>query len=139
MNRPSMPAIPAEQRAYGWTVFLLAYATCLLALAGMLRIMACPEQGVSDSRRLFSAVMAGKGVTAIWEEAGRPVPGAHFYRQARSAGDGLIQFGLAAIGCTASAWGLLAAAALFARRRSWGYALLALWIAGMVFYSAAFG
>jgi len=64
------------------------------------------------------------------------VTNGHFWMEAPLSGDGLTQFGLA-LGCSVALWGLLLVAGLFFRRKVLLYALLALWVAGLVFVSAA--
>ncbi len=132
---PSSPPIPAEQRVYGRVIYGLAYLSCLLCLLGPALAVSFPERNVLPPTHMFETVLSGGSVADVWAKSGG-FPGAHFYRTAGFSGDALTQFGLAFIGGTASAWGLLAASFYFVRRRAWGYALLALGIVGLVWLSA---
>lgn len=137
MKPPPKPVqVPAERRAYGRVVYALAYTACLICLLGPLVALAFPEATVMRPHATFEAVLAGHSISEVWQAATGGFPGAHFYRHAWTAGDGITMFGLAAVGCTASAWGLIAAAFRYYRRRSWGYAVTALGIAALVFLSA---
>jgi hypothetical protein len=82
-------------------------------------------------------VTAEKARAVLLERYKREVVGnGHFWVDAPLSGDGLTQLGLA-LGCSVALWGLLVAAALYLRRRRWLYVGLALWVALLVFISAA--
>jgi len=68
----------------------------------------------------------------IWGTAGAANGGEHHWLYNLSAGDGLIQLGLI-IGCSVAMPAMLAAAIIYVfKERSLGWALGALWIAGLV-------
>lgn len=135
MNSPERQPASEERQLYGRMVYVLAYAACLFCLAGPLLAMAFPHRATVNPYRMFQAILAGQDTASIWIETTGGFPGPHFYLRAGFSGDGLTQFGLV-LGCTASAWALLAAGGLFWRRRAWGYAGLAFCIAVLVFVSA---
>jgi hypothetical protein len=60
----------------------------------------------------------------------------HFWAEHLGAGDGLTQFGLA-LGCSVALWALIVAAGAYLRDKVMLYVILALWVAALVFLTAA--
>jgi len=86
-------------------------------------------EGRSVSARKARAVMLDVYKKQVVEDG-------HFWMSAPGSGDGLTQFGLA-LGCSVALWGLLLAAGIYMRKKVVLYALLGLWVAALVFVSAA--
>ena len=70
----------------------------------------------------------------MWQEVGGGFPGGHFYLKHLTYGDGFTQFGLA-LGCSVAVWGLLAAAFAYARKKTYLYMGLAIWVSALIFLS----
>jgi hypothetical protein len=107
-----------------------------------LRIVRLPasevEEGreylVPDGARKLKQAEARNEVLAVYSR--EVFSGGHFWADDPGAGDAFTQLGLA-LGCSVALWALLAVAFAYARERVWLYVVLSLWVAALVFLSAA--
>lgn len=132
-----MPAIPMSQIVYGEIVYWLTIASALIAIIGPALALIFTDHNVMNPGLTFSAIFSGKSIAEVWavSNAGG-FPGGHFYLQNLMTGDGITQLGIA-LGCGVALPGLLGSAATFVRSRSYGYVVLSLWVAFLVFFAAA--
>ena len=92
------------------------------------------HDGEADEGKIVSANKAR--VEMMDEYKNEVVTDGHFWMKDPLSGDGLTQFGLA-LGCSVALWGLLLAFGIYVRKKILLYALLGLWVAALVFVSAA--
>lgn len=133
MNDVERPTMPLAQRVYGEIIYWVTIFACLLCMIGPAISVARPDNNVLNPYKLFNAIFEGKTAEEVWNEAGDGFPGGHFYLDTKyfGYGDAFTQFGLA-LGCGCAFWGLLAAAALYAKEKYWLWVVLSLWVASMV-------
>jgi hypothetical protein len=134
MQTHDSPQIPKEQIVYGEIIYWITILACLICMVGPVISVAAPDNNVLNPYLLFNAIFEGKSAEEVWNEVGGGFPGGHFYLKHMTYGDGFTQFGLA-LGCGCALWGLLAAAAIHARKKKFLYVALALWVATLVFLS----
>ena len=136
MESEQKQEIPTAQILYGDIVYWVTIGAAVICMVGPVIALIAPENNLLNPHYLFAAIFAGKDAPTIWNEVGQGFPGGHFWYGHLTYGDGLTQFGLA-LGCSVALWALLAAALSYTRQRVRLYALLALWVALLVFLSAA--
>lgn len=120
-------------------------ATPEFAIGEGLRLLRNPE-GAEDEFtlvRIDHGEERSTGVTATKARAemldvykDEVVTDGHYWMAAPFTGDGFTQLGLA-LGCSVALWGLIAAAFLYLRQKVILYTGLAIWVAFLVFLSAA--
>ena len=133
----SMPAIPMSQIVYGEIVYWLTIASALIAIIGPALALVSADHNVMNPGLTFSAIFSGQSIAEVWAVSNvGGFPGGHFYLQHLLTGDGITQLGIA-LGCGVALPGLLGSAASFVRSRSYGYVMLSLWVAFLVFFAAA--
>lgn len=77
-----------------------------------------------------------KTLKSLLLKHGGGFPGGHFYLGNFTLGDGFTQFGLA-LGCSVALWALIIVAFAYLSEKTYIYVFLALWVAFLVFLSAA--
>ena len=77
-----------------------------------------------------------KTVKSLLLRHGGGFPGGHFYWGNFTLGDGFTQFGLA-LGCSVALWALIVVCFVYLSEKTYTYVFLALWVALLVFLSAA--
>ena len=92
------------------------------------------REGHEDEGKLVSAHKARVELLDVYKN--EVVTDGHYWMADPTSGDSLTQFGLA-LGCSVALWGLLLTAGIFFRKGVLLYALLAIWVATLVFVSAA--
>jgi len=92
------------------------------------------RDGEADGGVIVSARKARAEMLDLYKR--EVVSSGHYWMDRPGHGDSLTQFGLA-LGCSVALWGLLLAASVYLRKGILLFALLALWVAGLVFVSAA--
>ncbi|MEN8148197.1 MAG: hypothetical protein ABFS86_00130 [Planctomycetota bacterium] len=92
------------------------------------------HDGHEDSGTLVSTWKARTEVLDEYKDV--VVTDGHFWMENMTSGCSLTQFGLA-LGCSVALWGLLLAAGIYLGKRNVRFAVLALWVAVLVFVSAA--
>jgi len=132
-----MHKIALPQIVYGKTVYWLSILTALLCTLGMTLAMVFPDKNFMDPRYLFFSIWAGNSPEAVWEQVGGGFPGGHFWLHNLNTWDGFTQFGLV-IGCSCAFVALLATsvAYLHGEHRSYGWAVVSLFVASLVLLSA---
>ena len=131
MNIAETPKMPRAQIIYGSIVYWITILSCLLCMVGPVISVASPDNNVLNPYKLFSAIYEGKDAQTVWQEVGGGFPGGHFYLKNFTSGDGFTQLGLA-LGCSVALWALIVVAVAYARERIYLYAILSLWVAGLV-------
>jgi hypothetical protein len=132
MSSEPPPSIADARRTFGAVLYWLTIASCVVCIIGPVVAMSGPGRNVLGKHYLFSSIFAGDDPAAVWQRVEGGFPGAHFYLWHPLTGDGLTQFGLALIGCSAAAWALLAAALIYARQGVRLYAVLSLALALLI-------
>lgn len=134
---PAIPAMPMSQIVYGEIVYWITIASCLIAIVGPVLAIIFADNNVMHPNFTFSAIFAGKSAAEVWSSSVTgSFPGGHFYMKYLTTGDGFTQLGVA-LGCGVALPGLLGAAISYVRDRSYGFVVLSLWVAFLVFFSAA--
>ena len=131
MNIAETPKMPRAQIIYGSIVYWITILSCLICMVGPVISVASPDNNVLNPYKLFNAIFEGKDAQTIWQEVGGEFPGGHFYLKNLTYGDGFTQLGLA-LGCSVALWALIVVAVAYARERIYIYAILSLWVAGLV-------
>lgn len=131
MSTQDRPVIPKVQVIYGEIIYWLTILACIVCMIGPVISVANPDNNVLNPYRLFGAIFEGKSPQEVWQDVGGGFPGGHFYFGNFTKGDAFTQFGLA-LGCSCAFWGLLAAAATYARDKIYLYVVLSLWVATLV-------
>ena len=131
MNIAETPKMPRAQIIYGSIVYWITILSCLLCMVGPVISVASPDNNVLNPYKLFSAIFEGKDAQTVWQEVGGEFPGGHFYLKNLTYGDGFTQLGLA-LGCSVALWALIVVAIAYAREKIYLYAILSLWVAGLV-------
>ena len=134
MNAEKSPEMPRAQIVYGEIVYWLTIVACIICMVGPVISVANPENNKLNPFKLFEAIFQGKSAETVWQEVGGGFPGGHFYLKHLTYGDGFTQFGLA-LGCSVAVWGLLAAAFAYARKKTYLYMGLAIWVSALIFLS----
>ena len=130
------PEIPKAQIVYGNIIYWLSIVAAIICMIGPVIGMLFIDSNILNPHYLFATIWEGKNSDAIWQEAGRGFPGGHFWLGNITTGDGITQLGLV-IGCGCALPALIAAAVIYlSREKSFGWALLALWIAALITVSA---
>jgi len=136
MRAEDFPRMPFAQIAYGRIVYWITILSALICTVGPVVAMANPENNVMNPHYLFRAIFDGKSSEEVWAQVGGGFPGGHFYLDNLDKGDGFTQLGLA-LGCSVALWALLVAALAYIRQKNLLYAILATWVAALVFLSAS--
>ena len=131
MSAEETPKMPRANTVYGAIVYWITIISCLICMVGPVISVAKPDNNVLNPYKLFNAIFEGKNAQQVWQEVGGEYPGGHFYLKNLTYGDGFTQFGLA-LGCSVALWALIATAIAYSKDRIYLYAILALWVAGMV-------
>lgn len=131
MSIAETPKMPRAQIIYGSIVYWITILSCLLCMVGPVISVASPDNNVLDPYKLFNAIFEGKDAQTVWQEVGGEFPGGHFYLKNLTYGDGFTQLGLA-LGCSVALWALIVVAVAYAREKIYLYAILSLWVAGLV-------
>ena len=131
MSAEETPKMPRANKVYGAIVYWITILSCLICMVGPVISVASPENNVLNPYKLFNAIFEGKNAQQVWQEVGGEYPGGHFYLKNFTYGDGFTQFGLA-LGCSVALWALIATAIAYSSDKIYLYAILALWVAGMV-------
>ncbi len=134
MNAEKSPEMPRSQIVYGEIVYWVTIVACIICMVGPVISVANPENNKLNPFKLFEAIFQGKSAETVWQEVGGGFPGGHFYLKHLTYGDGSTQFGLA-LGCSVAVWGLLAAAFAYARKKTYLYMGLALWVSALIVLS----
>ena len=127
--------ISKAQRVYGSVVYWITITSAIICVIGPTLALANIERSILNPHYLFAAIWRGEDVNTVWQEAAGGFPGGHFYLEHFFAGDGFTQFGIA-LGSSAALWGLLAASWAFIKERSYGYALVCLFVSAIIIFSA---
>ncbi len=126
------PKIQRSQIVFGDIVYWLTVAAAIICMVGPVLAFASMDGNALNPHHLFADVWAGTEPETIWETAGEVETGAHYLVRNVAVGDGLTQLGLV-LGCSAPIPAMLATAMVYAfKERSLGWALAALYIAGLV-------
>lgn len=131
MNIAETPKMPRAQIIYGSIVYWITILSCLICMVGPVISVASPDNNVLNPYKLFNAIFEGKDAQTVWQEVGGEFPGGHFYLKNLTYGDGFTQLGLA-LGCSVALWALIVVAVAYAREKIYLYAILSLWVAGLV-------
>jgi hypothetical protein len=131
MNIAETPKMPHAQLIYGSIVYWITILSCLICMVGPVISVASPDNNVLNPYKLFNAIFEGKDARTVWQEVGGEFPGGHFYLKNLKCGDGFTQLGLA-LGCSVALWALIVVAVAYAREKIYVYAILSLWVAGLV-------
>ena len=131
MNIAETPKMPRAQIIYGSIVYWITILSCLICMVGPVISVASPDNNVLNPYKLFNAIFEGKDAQTVWQEVGGEFPGGHFYLKNLTYGDGFTQLGLA-LGCSVALWALIVVAIAYAREKIYLYAILSLWVAGLV-------
>ena len=131
MNIAETPKMPRAQVIYGSIVYWITILSCLICMVGPVISVASPDSNVLNPYKLFTAIFEGKDAQTVWQEVGGEFPGGHFYLKNLTYGDGFTQLGLA-LGCSVALWALIVVAVAYASERIYIYAILSLWVAGLV-------
>ncbi len=131
MNIVETPKMPRAQIIYGSIVYWITILSCLICMVGPVISVASPDNNVLNPYRLFNAIFEGKDAQTVWQEVGGEFPGGHFYLKNLTYSDGFTQLGLA-LGCSVALWALIVVAVAYASERIYIYAILSLWVAGLV-------
>lgn len=131
------PKIPLPQIVYGNIIYWLCIIAALVCTIGTIFAIAFPDNNYVNPHYLFFSIWQGNNPEAVWQEIGGGFPGGHFWLHNLTTFDGFTQFGLV-IGCSCACLALLGAFIAFLREkpRSYGWALVALFVATMVLLSA---
>lgn len=132
-----MPVMPISQIVYGEIVYWVTIASAMICIIGPTLALLFMDSNVMDPSFTYGAIFAGKSASDVWalSQTGG-FPGGHFYVSNLLTGDGFTQFGLA-IGCGVALPGLLGATIAFAKSKSFGFVVLSLWVAALIFFSAS--
>lgn len=126
------PKIKRSQIVFGGIVYWLTITAAIICMVGPVMAFASMDGNVINPHHLFANMWTGMKPDTIWETAGEVETGAHYLVRNLAAGDGFTQLGLV-LGCSVAIPAMLAAAIVYAfKERSLGWALLALWIVGLV-------
>jgi hypothetical protein len=134
MNNTENYQVPSTNVVYGEIIYWITVVACIICMIGPVIAMANVDNNVLNPHYLFAAIFDGKDAHTVWEEVGGGFPGGHFYFKNLTRGDGFTQLGLA-LGCSCAFWALLVSATSFFKRKIVLYALLSLFVAGLIFLS----
>lgn len=131
-----MPVMPISQIVYGEIVYWVTIVAAMICIIGP-ALAIIIGNNVMDPSFTYGAIFAGKSASDVWalSQTGG-FPGGHFYVSNLLTGDGFTQFGLA-LGCGVALPGLLGATIAFAKSKSFGFVVLSLWVAALIFFSAS--
>ncbi len=131
------PKVPSPQIVYGRIIYGLCIVAAFICTIGPVLGMALRDSNLLNPHYLFFTIWKGSDPEAVWEEVGGGFPGGHFWIHNLNTWDGVTQFGLV-IGCACASLALLGAAIAFLREkpRSYGWALVSLFVALMIILSA---
>ena len=131
------PKIHLPQIVYGKFIYWLSIMAAMICTIGPVIAVAFPDNNLMNPHYLFFTIWEGSNPEAVWHEVSGGFPGGHFWLHNLTKGDGVTQFGLV-VGCTCAFLALLgtAIAFLWEKPRSYGWALISLWVASMVILSA---
>jgi len=132
------PKIPLPQIVYGRIIYWLCILAALVCTIGSVLAIAFPDKNIMNPHYLFFCIWEGNNPEAVWQQVAGGFPGGHLWMHNLTAFDGLTQFGLV-VGCSCAFIALLGASVGFFRGkpRSYGWALVSLFVAAMVLLSAA--
>lgn len=136
MSTEEKPKMPREQIIYGEIVYWITIVSAIICMIGPVIAMSSVDNNVLNPHYLFAAIFEGKNAETVWQEVGGGFPGGHFYLSHFTFGDGFTQFGLA-LGCSVALWALIAVAISYLSEKKYLYVFLSLWVALLVFLSAA--
>ena len=136
MTVEEIPKMPRAQIIYGEIVYWVTIVAAIICMIGPVIAMSNVENNVLNPHFLFASIFEGKSAEAVWEDVGGEFPGGHFYLRHFTHGDGFTQFGLA-LGCSVALWALIIVAFAYLSEKTYLYVFLALWVALLVFLSAA--
>ena len=130
------PKVPRAQNVYGKLVYWFSITAAIICTIGSVITVAFPNNNLMDPHYLFPTIWEGNDPEAVWQEVGEGFPGGHFWMNNLTTGDGFTQLGLE-IGCFCSALGLMGAAIAYlcGKPRSYGWAVISLWIVMLVILS----
>ncbi len=131
------PKIPLPQIVYGRIIYWLCILAALICTIGSVLAIAFPDNNIMNPHYLFFSIWEGNNPEAVWQQVAGGFPGGHFWLHNLTTFDGFTQFGLV-IGCSCACVALLGASIAFLREKpkSYGWALVSLWVASMVILSA---
>ena len=131
------PKIPIPQVIYGKIVYWLCIIAAFICTIGTVLAIAFPDKNFMNPHYLFFNIWQGNTPEAVWQQVGGGFPGGHFWLQNLNTWDGFTQLGIV-IGCSCACLALLGAAIAFLREkpRSYGWALVSLYVALLVLLSA---
>ena len=126
------PNIKRSQIIFGDVVYWFTIVAAVICTVGPLLSFISMDGNVINPHFLFANMWNGMAPEAIWETSGSGITGGHYWISNITAGDGFTQLGLV-MGCSVAIPAMLVAAIIYAfRERSFGWAILALWIVGLV-------
>lgn len=128
------PKMPRSQIVYGEVIYWLTITAAIVSMIGPVIALMNVDNNVLNPHYLFSAIFEGKDAQSLWQELAGGFPGGHFYLDYFSFGDGFTQFGMV-LGCGVAFPALIAAAIAYFTERTYGYALLCLWVSFMILFS----
>ena len=131
------PKISLPQVVYGQVVYWLCIVAALICTIGSVLAIAFPGRNYMDPHYLFFNIWQGNNPEAVWQQVGGGFPGGHFWLRNLATFDGLTQLGIV-IGCSCAGVALISTAIAFLREkpRSYGWALVSLLVAALIFLSA---
>jgi hypothetical protein len=130
-------AIPKAQIVYGETVYWITVVSTLIVIIGPALSLIFLDNNVMNPLGSFNAIFSGQSPAEIWTASrDGAFPGGHFYWNNMFTGDGFTHFGVV-LGCGVALPALLAAAVAYIASKSYGFALVCLWVAFLVFFAAA--
>lgn len=125
---------PKHNLLYGAIVQWITIISTIIAMIAPIFILSKPENNILNPNHIFSAIWQGKTIEEVWNHAGSGFPGAHFYLNNLSAGDGLAQFGIV-LGCSVALWALLPIIVSYFKNKIYLYSLICLFICLLIVFS----
>lgn len=131
------PKVPFPQIVYGRISYWLCIIAAFICTLGPVLGMAFADKNFMNPHYLFFNIWGGNDPEAVWQQIGGGFPGGHFWLHNLNTWDGVTQLGLV-IGCACASLALLGAAIAFlgGKPRSYGWALVSVFVALMIILSA---
>jgi hypothetical protein len=126
------PKIGHSQIVFGDIIYWVTVVAALLCMIGPALSFAAMGDNLLNPHHLFSQIWSGADPASIWATAGGGAVEGRNWLYNFAGGDGITQIGLI-IGCSVALPAMVAAALIFIfKEKTIGWALGALWIAGLV-------
>lgn len=130
------PKIPLVNIVFGDILYWVCIIACIIAMIGPVISILWPDNNIANPYHIFDLVWEGKNPGEVWAAttAEGKYPGAYFWMQHLTKGDGITQLG-AWLGCICGLLATFFVGLIFLFKRNFGWWIISWWGSSMILFA----